>query len=167
MDRKLVFKGSDHIELKMYSDSGWANERGDRKSTGGWLTTINGNPVAWQSKKQSIVAQSSTEAELYALCESVNESLFIRQWFRYYLGMKLVIPIYGDNQGSLKIADHTTSHNRTKHIDIKYLNVRNAVRNKKMVTLLYIPTAEMLADILTKAVKKQTFEKLINLLYHE
>ena len=61
--------------------------------------------------------------------------------------------IYGDNQGSIALATNPIHHNRSKHIDVKYHYVRNEVENGR-VKLKYIPMAEMMADILTKALPR-------------
>jgi hypothetical protein len=127
----------------------------------GWISTFNGRPISWQSKKQSTVATSTAESELYGLCEGVKEGLFLRHWFEFYTGLIPTVEIMGDNQGSLFIADHTTSHNRTKHIDIQHFFIREHVKNKEII-LTYVQTQDMLADILTKATKKIIFQRLIN-----
>jgi hypothetical protein len=143
----------------IYSDSNWGGDKEDRKSVSGWISMYNGRPISWQSKKQSTVALSSTEAEFYALSEAVKEALFIRQWMKNYFGHEIQIEIRGDNMGSLFIADHTTSHNRTKHIDIKYFFIRNHIKDEK-VRLEYVPTGKQMADILTKATAVHIFEKM-------
>jgi len=146
-------------DIKIYADSNHAGDRVDRKSTAGWVSTMNGHPISWQSKKQSTVAVSTSEAELYGLCEAVKEALFVRQWFTHYVGYTPVIDILGDNDGALYMADHTTDHNRTKHIEVRNFFVREHVRRRK-VTLHYVPTADQLADILTKATKPDVFSRL-------
>jgi len=146
-------------DIKIYADSNHAGDRVDRKSTAGWVSTMNGHPISWQSKKQSTVAVSTSEAELYGLCEAVKEALFIRQWFTHYIGFTPVIDILGDNDGALYMADHTTDHNRTKHIEVRNFFVREHVR-KREVTLRYVSTMDQLADILTKATKADVFIRL-------
>jgi hypothetical protein len=150
---------ADNDKLVIYSDSNWGGDKEDRISVSGWLSTYNGRPVSWQSKKQSTIALSSTEAEYYALTESVKEALFIQQWTKHYIGNDIQIEIRGDNMGSLFMADHTTNHNRSKHIDIKHFFVRKHVNNGE-VRLEYIPTKDQLADILTKATSVDIFTKL-------
>jgi Reverse transcriptase (RNA-dependent DNA polymerase)/Integrase core domain/Chromo (CHRromatin Organisation MOdifier) domain/gag-polypeptide of LTR copia-type len=168
MDKKLTFgpsnSNSNSYNLTIYTDSNWANEKFDRKSTGGYVTLLNGYPIAWQSKKQSTIALSSTEAEYYALGDAVREALFIRQWFEFYCGQLIPIHIKCDNQGALHIADHSTNHNRTKHIDIQHYFVREHVKNNSIL-LSYVNTQDQLADILTKATTLQVFNRLIHKLF--
>ena len=67
--------------------------------------------------------------------------------------------IFEDNQGAIAIAKNPVSHSRTKHIDIKYHYVREAVQSG-IVNLKYCPTEEMIADILTKPLTKGKFTLL-------
>lgn len=159
-ERKLMFGGvPDSLpessvvnlqhDIQIYTDSSWAGDHGDRKSTGGHITLIDNRPISWQSKKQSTVSKSSTEAEYYALAEAASEALFMRQWMNHYVGQLSSIPIKCDNQGAILIADHSTNHNRTKHIDVKHFFVRDHVHDKH-ITIGYISTKDQFADILTK-----------------
>ena len=138
----------------------------DRRSTSGWLLMLNNSPIVWQSKKQATVANSTAEAEYYAMGEAIKEALFIRQWIKhYYYDQELTIPIIkSDNDGAIKMADHATDHNRTKHIDVKHHFVREHV-NKKHVIIEYVETSKQLADILTKAVKSVVYQRLVDMIY--
>jgi hypothetical protein len=59
----LVFEKNSQIDFDSLSDASWASDLGDRKSTSGFITRIGGTAITWKSKKQPIVALSSTEAE--------------------------------------------------------------------------------------------------------
>ena len=146
-------------KISIYADSDWGGERADRISVAGWIVTLNDRPINWRSTKQSTVALSSTEGELYAIGEAVREALSLRQWFAHYTGYTPCIEICEDNNGAMLISDHPTSHNRTKHIDIKHFFVRNHVRDKN-VKFRYVPTQDQLADILTKATSPVVFNRL-------
>ena len=65
-----------------------------------------------------------------------------------------------DNQGSIKMAKNDMSSTRTKHIDIKYHLVRDMVHEKR-IALEYVPTTEMVADVLTKPLDRVLFERHI------
>ena len=67
--------------------------------------------------------------------------------------------IMEDNQGAIATAQNPVFHRRTKHIQIRYHHVREAVA-EGIVRLMYCPTKEMLADIFTKALARDQFEHL-------
>jgi len=151
-DLQLEFKKSNNLEIIIYTDSSWGDNRDDRKGTGGYVTMFNDRPVAWQSKKHSTTPLSSTEAEYYALANAVREAIFIQQWFKVYRQEDIKLKILCDNLGAIHMSDHTTNHNRTKHIDIQYYFIREHIR-KKNILIEYINTHDQLADILTKSFK--------------
>ena len=66
-DREITFARESKLELIGYSDSDWARDHADRKSTLEFVFTLNGGPISYASKKQAIVALFSTEAEYVAL----------------------------------------------------------------------------------------------------
>ena len=149
-DLQLEFHKSLNLDVIIYTDSSWGDNRDDRKGTGGHITMFNNRPVAWQSKKHSTTPLSSTEAEYYALANAVREALFVKQWFKIYREDDIALKILCDNLGAIQMSDHTTNHNRTKHIDIQYYFIREHIRNKDM-RVEYINTNNQLADILTKS----------------
>ncbi|KAL0533372.1 hypothetical protein IC582_030191 [Cucumis melo] len=63
----LMFRNTDKKIIEAYTDSDWARSVVDRKSTFGYCTFVWGNLVTWRSKKQSVVARSSAEAEYRAM----------------------------------------------------------------------------------------------------
>ena len=69
------------------------------------------------------------------------------------------VVIKEDNQGTIAVARNPISHNRTKHIDIKFHYVCEALENG-VIDLIYCPTEQMAADILTKPLTRRCFETL-------
>jgi hypothetical protein len=65
--------------------------------------------------------------------------------------------IHEDNAGCIAMSNNPVMHKRTKHIDIRYHFVRDAIARGDIV-LKYIPTDKQLADALTKAVPKPKIE---------
>jgi hypothetical protein len=127
---------------------------------------VAGGPASWQSKRQSVVAQSSTEAEYIAMSELAKEG----SWIRYLLeGLKYKgrdlesITLFGDNQGALSLAENPTFHRESKHIAVRYHLVRQEVEEGRL-QLAYIPTDRMPADGLTKALKTPAHMQFVRLL---
>lgn len=121
--------------------------------------------LSWQSRKQSIVALSSTEAEYIAAAIAAKELIWL-QTIISELGYSLSQPsiIYTDNQSSLHLSENPKFHDRSKHIDLRYHFLREKVNNK-ILQLKYTPTQYMWADILTKSLPKVKHQACIHGLY--
>jgi hypothetical protein len=143
------------LDIKLYTDSDYAGDRHTYRSTSGYVSFIAGGPASWQSKRQSVVAQSSTEAEYIAMSELAKEGVWIRYLLEglNYKGPDLdPITLLGDNQGSLALAENPTFHRGSKHIAVRYHLIRQEVEEGRL-QLAYIPTDLMPADGLTKVLK--------------
>ena len=155
----MTRKGNDdNVMITGYCDSDYATE-GDRKSITGYTVNLNGNTVAWKSKKQSCVTLSSTEAEYVAMSQCVTEMVFIRNLLH---DMKVTIMepmvLFEDNQGAIFLANNDTTGQWTKHIDIRYHFIRDLV-NKNKLELKYMRSENNRADMLTKNVSEEKLTK--------
>ena len=105
---------------------------------------------------QRSVSTSTTEAEYYAYAYAGKEAVWLRAllaqlgFIEYLQGPTLV---YGDNQGAIALVKNPEFHARTKHIDVSAHYIRELVEDR-MVKLEYIETERMLADVLTKLLKR-------------
>ena len=154
-------KGND---LVGYADSAYANSARSRSTTG-HVFMIDGTPITWASRKQSVTAQSSTEAEYMAVSEATKQVIWIRH-FLYSIGKGSVYhgaptTICEDNQGAIKIADNPINHPKTKHIAVQYHAIRDHISNGE-VRLQHLPTDQMVADGLTKATNHATQGRLVD-----
>ena len=151
-------------ELFGYSDADWAGDVDTRRSTSGYVFQIGSSTVSWSSKKQATVAKSSTEAEYVALSSATQEAVWLRSLMGD-LGRQMDAPttIYEDNQGAIELAKNAKYHKRTNHIDICHHFVRERVVSNE-IQVIYCPTGDMIADIMTKGLAKLAFEKLRDLL---
>jgi hypothetical protein len=100
--------------------------------------------------KQSTIALSSTEAECMALGDACKEAIHLKGVMSQLLGNMRPITILNDSQSAQSIATNPVHHRQTKHIDVCFNAIREMVEERK-VKLVYIPTAKMVADALTKA----------------
>ncbi len=146
-DYKIKYDGKG--ELVAYTDSDFAGDKTDRKSTSGGIILMGNSPICWISKKQSCVATSTAEAEYISTSESVKKILWLRNIIKEILNKKLNITIYTDNQASKCIMENGEINTKLKHIDVRYHFNRDNIL-KKRINLKYIDTENMLADILTK-----------------
>ena len=100
-----------------------------------------------------------------ALSDASKEAIYLRSLLvSIGLYQEMPVTIYEDNQAAQKIAENPVLHDRTKHIDIRYHFVRELVEQLK-ISIVYITTKQMVADLLTKAVSKLTFETLVGSLF--
>ncbi|GJT07932.1 putative RNA-directed DNA polymerase [Tanacetum coccineum] len=76
---RVLFKQNGHIETQLYTDADWAGDKGDRRSTLGYLTLVGGNLVMWRSKKQKAVALLSAEAEFRGIARGITKVLWIQK----------------------------------------------------------------------------------------
>jgi hypothetical protein len=145
--------------LYAYADASFANEE-QRKSRSGSVVMIRGAAIDWSSKKQSMVALSSTEAEYYSVSQVVQSALHFRNILRDLdVVIENPVKIYEDNKSCIAIAYKPKHHGRTKHFDIKAHFIRDHVERKD-VDIVYCPTELQVADMLTKALPPVQHKRL-------
>ena len=143
LDYGLKFsKSKNGLKLFSYSDADWAGPIPDRKSTSGYCFMLNsdGPLISWKSRKQYSIALSSCESEYVAACVAAQEAIYLSRLFNDFVPVKGVCDkfeteVYVDNQGAIGLAKNPISHNRSKHIDIKFHFLRDV--NKKKIVLKY------------------------------
>ena len=110
-------------------------------------------------KEAKSVALSTAEAEYIVAGHCCAQLLWMRQTLRDY-GYKLTkVPLLCDNESAIRMADNPVEHSLTKHIAIRYHFLRDH-QQKGDIEISYINTKDQLADIFTKPLDEQTFNKL-------
>lgn len=147
-----------------YADADWTSNNLDRKSYTGYSFFLAGSAFSWQSKKQDVVALSSTEAEYIALSTAAKEAVYLRRLLKEVgCNRKDPILLKGDNMSAIQISKNPVFHKRTKHIEIKYHYIREVVEQKG-IELEYVSTNENVSDIFTKNLQKQKHVKFVEML---
>jgi hypothetical protein len=161
-----------------FTDSDFAGDIDDRKSTSGYVYLLGGGAISWRSRKQPLVAFSTVEAEYIGASDAAKEAIWIRNLFAALRkvnienrdqtdisrfddeGDEKTAPqtLFVDNQGALQLAKNPKFHERTKHIAVRYHFVRDACE-RDLIQLRYLPTNEMIADILTKSLPREVHWK--------
>ena len=121
-----------------------------------------GGAISWLSKKQAVVALSTSEAEYVALSLAAQEAAWLQKLLTDLQIPTKPIVIKEDNQGAIALARNPIAHSRTKHIDIRFHFIREA--QEGIIDTVYCPTSEMVADLLTKPIPRGQFEKLRTLM---
>jgi transposase InsO family protein len=160
MNFGLLYTDKFDVQLAGFSDSDWAGNPDDRRSTTGYAFNIGSGVVSWSSKKQPTVSLSSTEAEYKAMASATCEAVWLRRILED-VGEKQTEPtkVYCDNQSAVKLAHNPIYHARTKHIELQHHFVREKIESKE-IALMYCNTSDNVADIFTKPVGKIHFEVL-------
>ncbi|KAK2066523.1 hypothetical protein P8C59_000332 [Phyllachora maydis] len=123
-----------------FSDSDFAGDKATSKSTYGYLYKLAGRPISWKMKRATTIALSTLEAETNGLIEAIREVQWIIGLFsELYRPIDYPITLYGDNQGSITVANDLALHARTKHTLLKFRYVREQVK-AKIVTIIYLNT---------------------------
>ncbi|MBW0531863.1 hypothetical protein O181_071578 [Austropuccinia psidii MF-1] len=122
-----------------------------------------GNPVSWTTKKQPVVAQSTTEAEFISMNKCSKEM----QWLSNLIStlkIKLRVPVLkNNNTGAITISKEAQLNPNSKHIEVRFQYLRDLVK-KNLLIVQHSPTNDMVADVLTKALGTVKHHQAIKLL---
>ena len=157
----ITYTGDVHMQdmwLCGYSDASYAADPDNRKSTTGYVFTMFGGAISWNSKLQPTVAISTTEAEYMATSAATREATWIKKLLTelgVYIG---ALPLKNDNQGAINLAHNSVNSPRVKHIDVIHHFIRECIGNG-VIKLDYIPTEDMVADVMTKILPLHKLDK--------
>lgn len=155
--------------LTLYVDASYGVHDKGQSHTGSVLKYGNAT-IQVKSSKQKIVAKSSCEAELIGASDEAGQLLhhaefLVHQGYEEFVEKPGVL--FQDNQASMKLEENgKSSSNRTKHISIRTFWIKDQVKSGK-IKIVYKPTTEMLADMLTKPLQGEQFYKFRKQLMNE
>ena len=150
-----------------YVDADHAGDTDNRRSRTGYVMMLHGGAVSWKTRLQDRTSMSSTEAEYYAASEGFGEA----KWFRMLLaeiGVQLINPtvILEDNKSCINLSENPVYQYRTKQIETRHHQLREAVRYKEIV-LQHISTELQVADALTKGLEWRQFQFLTDMMMND
>jgi len=134
----------------------------------GYIVWYAGCPIIWQSKMQTTIALSTTEAEYIALSTALRDVIFVMNLLRELVSFgvtlikatpKIKCKVFEDNVGALELAKTPKMRPRTKHIAIQYHHFRKEVEDGN-ITIQHVRSEEQVADIATKPLPFQLFSHL-------
>ena len=128
---------------------------GARESTNGAISA--------KSQIQKLVAMSSMEAELIALCAAALAAVFIRNILAGFRKPQQPTVIYEDNNAAAIVAQSAVIQRRARHIDLRYFKVRELVSTGQ-VSIKRINSADNCADVFTKNVGPQILNRHLPML---
>ncbi|XP_056163923.1 secreted RxLR effector protein 161-like [Syzygium oleosum] len=160
----LFYKKGENSNLFGFTDSDYASDIEDRKSTSGYVFTLSSAAVLWSSKKQPLVTLSTTEAEFVVATSSACQAIWLRK-IRGQLQFEQheATIIFCDNNSAIKLSKNPILHGRSKHIDVKYHFLGDLTKDG-VIDLVFCRSEDQVADLFTKPLKIATFQKLRKLL---
>ncbi|GJX27625.1 putative ribonuclease H-like domain-containing protein [Tanacetum coccineum] len=148
------------FELEAFSDSDYGGASLDRKSTTGGCQFLGRRLISWQCKKQTIVANSTTEAEYVAAANCCGQVLWIQNQMMDYGFNFMNTKIHIDNESTISVIKNPVAHSRTKHIEIRFHFIRDCYE-KRLIEVIKIHTDHNVADLLTKGFDVTRFNFLV------
>lgn len=146
----ILLSNKSATQLTAYCDSDWASCDFSRKSTSGYCILLGDSPISWKTKKQSVVARSSAEAEYRAMALASCEITWLSALLRD-MGLQDLPPtvLNCDNKAALAISANPVLHERTKHVEIDCHFIRDKIAAGDIVTT-FVPSYAQIADMFTK-----------------
>jgi hypothetical protein len=133
----------------------------DMRSHTGASIGLGKGPVFTKSSKQKLNGTSSTEAELIGLSDSLPQVLWVRDFLLEQGHVIGPAVLYQDNQSTIKLAERgSAASERTRHVAIRFFFIHDRIKSGEVV-IEYMPTGNMLADILTKPLQGTLFRRLL------
>ena len=151
---------TDNLEVIGYSGSDFVGCVDSRKSTSRYVFMFANGVVSWSSAKQTLTATSTMEAKFVSCFKATSHGVWMKSFIS---GLRIVDPIsrplkmYCDNSSTIFMAKNNKSGSRSKHIDIKYLAIRERVKKNKVV-IEHVSTELMIAELLTKGMPPLRFK---------
>eukprot|EP00253_Pinus_taeda_P025371 PITA_25371 len=143
-----------------FTDSDWAVDPDDRKSTAGYVFTLGSGPITWACKKQAAISLSSAEAEYRGAVEASKEALWLRQILSEFgFEQQHRTTLWCDNQSAIQLCKDPVQHQRSKHIELHMHFIRKLIHDH-VLEVQYCSTDDQVADIFPKALTEAKFTKL-------
>ena len=159
----MCLNGSGAFSVVAYVDASYGVHP-DFKSHTGSVLRLGEATVYVKSSKQKLNTKSSTEAEIVGVSDSLSQAIWTREFLQeqgYVMGP---IILKQDNKSTMVLLNKGMSTSeRTRHIGIRFFFVKDRIETKEVV-LEYLPTTEMVADVMTKPLQGELFRKMRALL---
>lgn len=157
------------IRLHCYADASYGLHRDNRASHTGIVTFLGNTPIISISRKQKNISLSSHEAELYSANEAIKTLLSLKGLLEEINDDNVIHSpaiLFQDNKSTIRTLTRDSIAKNSKHIQVRYHHMKQTIHNGD-ISLQYINTEEMIADIHTKVLPNNIFNKLRHLLMEE
>lgn len=156
----LQYNKETNNKITAYVDAAWANADMDCQSTAGYFVFYGTHLVSWRSYRLRVAATSSSEAELHSLATCIKETIWIAETYFQLLSSKSKpqIEILTDSTSASAMVLNGIQTKRTRYISINLLFVKEQIE-KYNITIRHVPSADNLADLVTKPLRPNLFRK--------
>ena len=152
-------------QIELFADADFSKHPEIRRSRSGFVIFLNGGPISWNSSLQKRTAMSTTESELYAMYDGVQQAIWFREFLAEIGFAQAPTKCFEDNSGLLDWINHCRSSSRMKAIPRHYYKLREFKEDGQCV-FIYCPTALQKADILTKQMDYAPHSVQIDLMFN-
>lgn len=153
LSKSITFERDSEAKLECYSDADFGGCVKSGRSTTGVVIMYAGGAISWLSQRQSMVATSTTEAEIVAANEAAKEIIWLSRLFEGISKLKEIPVLQVDNSAAVRLAQNPEFHRRTKHIAMKHFFVREKIL-EGLLQIQQISTEDQVADIMTKPLER-------------
>jgi hypothetical protein len=144
------------VDIHGFVDEDWVGDLDRRRYTSGYVFDLFGGETSWMSKRQDVVALSTTEVEYMEATHASKEALWLQRLCSGIGLVQQVVRIECDSQSEIFLAKNPAYHSKTKHIDVQYHFVRDMIEENK-VSLMNVDTFKNVSDSLKKSVSTEKF----------
>ncbi|XP_073042101.1 secreted RxLR effector protein 161-like [Primulina eburnea] len=133
-DYMLIYRRLDQLEIIWYTNSDFAGCQESMKSTSGYIYLLAGGFISWKRTKQSLIASSTMSVEFAACYEASSHGIWLQNFvtgLRIVDGIERPLIIHGDNKSAVIYSNNNRSSTKSKHIDIKFLVVKEIIQSGK------------------------------------
>ncbi|GJZ83650.1 hypothetical protein Tco_0648823 [Tanacetum coccineum] len=133
----------------------------DSRSTSGYVFTLGGAAISWNSSKQTVIAKSKMESEFIALDECGEEAKWLRQFVEdipRWPKPVTAISIHCDSKSAMGRAKSTMYNRKSRHIRCRHNSIRQLL-STGVISIDYVASKDNIADPFTKGLSRELVSK--------
>ena len=146
-----------------YYDAAHADDPDSLRSTMGYVFFYSGAAISWHSKLHTFVTTSTNDSEYCAAAKAAKEAKWLHQLYCWMTGISTTIDLFSDSTGAIALCTNPVGRARHKHVDLADHYARELFE-AGIITISFVPTDDMVADIFTKALPEAKFKKFTKII---
>lgn len=157
----IIQSSSSDLRLSVYCEADWSSCPTSRWSLSSYVAMVGDSSISWRTQKQDVVSHSSADAEYRSMVEASREIKWLKRLL-HDLGVPITEPVklYCGSKSAIYIATNPIFRERTNHVESDYHQVRDTIK-AGLITTVHVRTNEQITHVLTKALGRVQFEKLL------